>query len=154
MKKIISKLNNLNVRSNKFPQEIIDRDLYGLISRLDMLELAYNNLKSRPGSMTPGVTPETLDGISHEALDNIRKQLKDESFQFKPGRRVQIPKLAGGSRPLTVAPPRDKIVQESMRLVLNSIYEPLFNDNSHGFRPKRGCHTALKHINQKFQAST
>lgn len=154
MKKIIQKLNDLNVRSKEFPQEIIDRNLYGLISRLDMLQLAYDNLKSRPGSMTPGVTPETLDGISLEALSVISKQLKDESFVFKPGRRVQIPKPSGGTRPQTVAPPRDKIIQEALRLVLNSIYEPLFSPNSHGFRPKRGCHTALKHINQKFQAST
>ena len=158
MKTIIQKLNDLNIRSGNFPNEKIDRELYSLITRLDMLQLAYNNLRSKPGSMTPGVvpTPETLDGMSLEVLEDIRIQLKDESFQFKPGKRVQIPKPPAGwnTRPLTIAPPRDKIIQEALRLVLNAIYEPLFSNNSHGFRPKRGCHSALKHINQKFQAST
>ena len=112
MKNIIHKLNDLNKRSESHPLNRVDRDLYGLLCRLDTLQLAYDNLKSKPGSMTPGLNPETLDGISIEALEELRKRLKDESFQFRPGRRVQIPKASGGTRPLTVAPPRDKIVQE------------------------------------------
>lgn len=105
---------------------------------------AYENIKSKPGNMTPGVTPETLDGLSEEMVQGISGSLRDESFKFSPSRRVQIPKASGGTRPLSVAPPRDKIVQEALRLILEAIFEPLFKDNSHGFRPKRGCHTAMK----------
>lgn len=131
----------------------MDRKLYKLLCSKEILRLAYENLKSAPGSMTPGVSPETLDGISDEALEEISKKLKDESFQFRTARRVQIPKANGKTRPITIAPPRDKIVQEGIRLILNSVYEPLFLDESHGFRPERGCHSALRHINQKFQSA-
>lgn len=113
--------------------------------------MAYNNLKSNPGNMTPGIVPTTLDGFSSEVIQSIITSLRDETFQFKPGRRVLIPKASGeGKRPLTVAPPRDKIVQEVMRMILETIYEPSFSPNSHGFRANRSCHTALKQIYTKF----
>jgi retron-type reverse transcriptase len=101
--------------------------------------------------MTPGVNPETLDGMSREVLDEIVRKLKNQSFQFQPARRIEIPKPSGGTRPLTIAPPRDKVVQEAIRMILEAIYEPTFSDYSHGFRPKRSCHTALKHVRQQFQ---
>jgi retron-type reverse transcriptase len=116
-----------------------------------MLIYAYENIKSKPGNMTPGVTPETLDGISKSRIESLSQSLKDESFTFSPSRRVQIPKASGGFRPLSVAPPMDKIVQEAMKLVLESIYEPLFKDCSHGFRPNKGCHTALQQASRKLQ---
>lgn len=114
----------------------------------ELLYLAYNNIKSKPGNMTPGIVPvpvpvpTTLDGISLEEIMKIKESLKDESFQFKPGRRIQIPVPKGGTRPLTIAPPRDKIVQEAMRMVLEAIYNPLFSNNSHGFRTNHSCHSA------------
>jgi group II intron reverse transcriptase/maturase len=95
-----------------------------------------------------------LDGMAKDTLTQIARSLEDESFQFKPGRRIWIDKASGGTRPLTIAPPRDKIVQEAMRLILNAIFEPLFKDNSHGFRPNRSCHTALKQMVQIFQPIT
>lgn len=116
-----------------------------------MLIYAYENIKSKPGNMTPGATPETLDGISKEKLDNISKLLRNEKFTFSPSRRIEIPKASGGTRPLSIASPMDKIVQEAMRLVLEAIYEPLFADCSHGFRPNKSCHTALKKVSQQFQ---
>jgi retron-type reverse transcriptase len=100
--------------------------------------------------MTPGVIPETLDGVSYELLENISALLKNESFKFQPGRRIMIPKPNGGERPLTIGSPRDKIVQEAMRMILEAIYEPLFKDCSHGFRPNRSCHTALKDVRRQF----
>lgn len=101
--------------------------------------------------MTPGVTPETLDGISKEKIELLSQSLKNESFKFSPSIRVQIPKASGGTRPLSVASPMDKIVQEAMRLILESIYEPLFKDCSHGFRPNKGCHTALQQASRELQ---
>jgi retron-type reverse transcriptase len=81
--------------------------------------------------------------------------MKDGSFQFKPGKRTMIPKADGiSTRPLTIAPPRDKIVQEVMRMILETIFEPTFLDNSHGFRPNRGCHTALRKIKTQFGAAS
>jgi len=81
--------------------------------------------------------------------------MKDESFQFAAGRRIQIPKPGNNSsRPLTIAPPRDKIVQEVMRMILEVIFEPLFLNNSHGFRPNRSCHTALRDVKTHFGCAT
>lgn len=146
-----SKLNELANRSRSNPTQIIDRELFRLTTSIDTLIYSYENIKSKPGNMTPGITPETLDGISMETFVKLSRSLRDESFSFTPSRRVQIPKASGGTRPLSVASPLDKIVQEAMRLVLEAIFEPLFNDSSHGFRPNRGCHTALKRVSQNFQ---
>lgn len=148
---ITNKLRDLYFRSKNNPNEVIDRDLYKILCRIDILEMAYDRLKSRPGQMTPGVNPETLDGLSHMALETIVEKLKSEAFEFQAGRRVQIPKGSGGTRPLTVTSPRDKLVQEAMRTILEAVYEPTFSDYSHGFRPQRSCHSALKTVKQQFQ---
>jgi len=150
-KDVISKFDNLVDRCRLHPNLVIDRSIYSLICDPRLLELAYNNIKSKPGNMTPGVIPETLDGISSEYLVELSKSLKNESFKFKPGRKVHIEKSTGGTRILTIAPPRDKIVQESIRMILSAIYEPVFLNTSHGFRPKRSCHTALKYVYLKFK---
>lgn len=120
-----------------------------------MYEVAYHKLKSNPGNMTPGIIPETLDGMSRDWIEETIDQMRDGSFQFKPGRRIQIPKPGSSkTRPLTIAPPRDKIVQEVMRMIIEVIFEPIFSDNSHGFRPNRGCHTALRQVKTQFGATT
>ncbi|KAI9725890.1 MAG: hypothetical protein M1834_009467 [Cirrosporium novae-zelandiae] len=125
-------------------------DIYTLMYNMEMYEIAYQKLKSNPGNMTPGIDQITLDGISKEVFQGIIDSMKDETFRFKPGRRVNIPKANGKTRPLTVAPPRDKIVQEVMRMILEAIFEPTFSENSHGFRPNRSCHTALKQVKTQF----
>ena len=70
--------------------------------------------------MTQGINPTTLDGISSETIVNIIKAIKNDSFKFNPGRRVNIPKNSGGTRPLTVTSPLDKLVQEVMRMIFRS----------------------------------
>nr|AVR57750.1 hypothetical protein C0989_000010 [Termitomyces sp. T132] len=153
-KTVTDKINDLSIRSQANPSLPIDRNLYKMICDPELLYLAYNNIKSKPGNMTPGIVPTTLDGISLEEIMKIKESLKDESFQFKPGRRIQIPKPKGGTRPLTIAPPRDKIVQEAMRMVLEAIYNPLFSNNSHGFRTNHSCHSAWKQIFTTFKATS
>ena len=125
-------------------------EIYPFMSNMKMYEIAYQKLKSNPGNMTPGINETTLDGISKEVFQGIIDSMKDETFRFKPGRRVNIPKANGKTRPITIAPPRDKIVQEVMRMILEAIFEPTFSANSHGFRPHRSCHTALKQVKTHF----
>ena len=147
-------MNKLAEKSESNPNQIIDRNLYKIVSNTETLIYAYDNIKSKPGKMTPAVSPETLDGISKEKLEKITTALKTEKFEFAPTRRIQIAKNSGGIKikipPLSIASPMDKIVQEAMRLVLEAIYDPLFADNSHGFRPKRCCHSALKKVKEEF----
>jgi len=148
---VIKRLENLRKRSQNYPDKIIDRNLYrDFILDPRMYLAAYQKLKTKPGSMTPGITPTTLDGLSMDEILNIIHRLMDESFQFTPGRRIYISEPSGKVRPLTIGNPRDKLVQEVIRLVLEAIYEPLFLPCSHGFRPKYSCHTALREIFTKF----
>jgi group II intron reverse transcriptase/maturase len=149
---VMSKLSDLHNRSKSFPNQPIDRDLYKtFVLNKDMYLVAYNRLKSKPGMMTPGISPRTLDGMSSEVIDKLITQLSSESFSFSPGRRTQIDKASVGKRPLTIGDPQEKLVQEVIRLVLEAIYEPIFKKNSFGFRPKRGCHTALRYVFTKFK---
>lgn len=137
------------------PSGVKISDVYPLMLSERMFEIAYHKLRSKPGNMTPGINPSTLDGVSSEVFRKIIASLKNESFQFSPGRRVDIPKASGvGTRPLTIAPPRDKIVQEVMRMILDAIFEPTFLDSSHGFRPGKGCHSALRQIKTLFVSSS
>lgn len=148
---VIKKLKDLQERSRLNPDSVIDRDLYKILSMRETLEMAYQSLKSKPLPQTPGVNPSRLDGMSSIVIDTIVEKLKSETFQFQPGRRVQIQASASGTRPLTIASPRDKLVQEAMRMVLEAVYEPTFADYSHGFRPARSCHSALKMVKHQFQ---
>jgi retron-type reverse transcriptase len=142
---MIDKLNDLHAYSVKNPGKKIDRQLYKMINK-DLLLLAYINLKYKPGNLTRSINPETFCGISDDFLNELAESIKEGTFRFKPSRQVKITKASGGTRPLRIAPPKDKIVQEAIRLILNAIFESRFLDSSHGFRPGRSCHTALKKI--------
>ena len=88
------------------------------------------------------------------SLDEIRRIMDDirhERFRFRPSRRTQIPKKTKGTRPLGMPDFPEKLVQEVMRMILEAYYEPRFSNHSHGFRPGRGCHTALTQIKQNIQ---
>lgn len=120
-----------------------------IISHPNTLLMAYNRMKSKPGNITPGGGPEgeTLDGIDANWFEATSRAIKAGSYKFTRARRVMIPKPSKeGFRPLTVVSPRDFLVQEAVRLVLELVYEPTFSDYSHGFRPNKGPHTALKEI--------
>lgn len=119
---------------------------YDLLCQIKVLQSAYMKIKSQPGNMTPGSDKETLDGISEEWFENTSQNLVKEQFSFRPTRRVYIPKANGKMRPLGVASPRDKIVQEAFRAILEEVLEKKFSPRSHGFRPTRGCHSALAEI--------
>ena len=111
-----------------------------------MLRLAYESIKSKPGNMTKGSIPETLDGISLVWFKETSDALRSCLYSFKPSRRSYIPKANGNLRPLGISPPREKIIQQSLRMVMEAVLEPKFLPTSHGFRPKRGCHSALRTI--------
>jgi group II intron reverse transcriptase/maturase len=129
-------------------------ELYRQLFNPRLYLLAYGRLYSNHGAMTPGVTGETVDGMSLGKIGRIIDALRHERFRWSPARRVYIPKKNGKRRPLGLPPWTDKLVAEVVRLLLEAYYEPTFRDASHGFRPGRGCHTALRKIADTWQGTT
>jgi len=129
----------------------VNKNIIHIISDMSVLVLAYELIKSNPGNMTPGVNNSTLDGLDIAWLQKVSTELKQGKFFFSAGRKKYIPKPGSTEkRPLGIASPREKIVQKAILLVLESIFEPSFLWNSHGFRPNRGNHTALKMVKRDF----
>ena len=122
--------------------------LYRQMFNKDLYLLAYGNIYSNQGAMTPGASEETADGMSEEKIDQITGLMRHERYRFSPARRVYIPKKNGKLRPLGMPSWSDKLVGEVVRLLLEAYYEPRFSDRSHGFRKGRGCHTALREIHE------
>ncbi|MFJ2583011.1 reverse transcriptase domain-containing protein [Kitasatospora aureofaciens] len=119
--------------------------LYRQLFNRELFLLAYGRIYANKGAMTPGVTKETVDGMSLAKIDRIIGALRAESYRWSPARRVYIPKKIG-KRPLGMPPWSDKLVAEVVRLLLEAYYDVQFSDRSHGFRPRRGCHTALDEV--------
>lgn len=125
--------------------------LYRNLYNPEFYLLAYQNIAISQGSMTAGTDGRTLDGMSMERIENIIAKLKDHSYQPNPARRVYIAKKnSKKKRPLGIPSTDDKLIQEVIRMMLEAIYEPTFSNNSHGFRPNRSCHTALKEVTTIF----
>lgn len=116
---------------------------YKQLFDIEIYKAAYQLLRSKPGNMTPGADLETLDNVSLAWAEEVVQKMKERSFQFKPSVRVFIPKKDGLKRPLGIPSPKDKIIQQSIRMIFESVYEPFFLDTSHGFRPNRSTHTAI-----------
>src|SRR5215471_9081926 len=128
--------------------------LYRQMFNKDLYLLAYGNIYSNQGAMTPGVSEETADGMSEEKIEQITGLMRLEKYRFAPARRVYIPKKNGKLRPLGMPTWSDKLVGEVVRLLLEAFYEPQFSDSSHGFRKSRGCHTALREIGSTWTGTT
>ncbi|PEK81139.1 group II intron reverse transcriptase/maturase [Bacillus toyonensis] len=141
-------LNSLVQKSNtiNFKYERLYRNLYNK----EFFLLAYARLASKEGNMTKGIDDSTIDGMSMKKIEKLIELLKSEKYQPKPVRRVYIPKANGKMRPLGIPSFEDKLIQEIVRMILEAIYEGIFSNLSHGFRPKRSCHTALQQIKSTF----
>src|SRR5690242_15355707 len=120
--------------------------VYRLLFSRDLFLLAYGKIYRNTGAMTRGVTDETPDGMGLPKIDAIIEALRYERYQWLPARRTYISKKNGKKRPLGMPVWSDKLVQEVIRSLLAAYFEPQFSDHSHGFRPNRGCHTALREI--------
>ena len=121
-------------------------DFYRQLHNPALFLRAYGKVYRNHGAMTPGVTDETVDGMSRTKIRGIIEALRFERYRWTPVRRTYIPKKGGKLRPLGMPTWSDKLLQEVIRSLLDAYYEPQFSDHSHGFRPERGCHTALREI--------
>ena len=125
------------------PLEGIYRQLYNP----GLYLIAYGKIYRNDGAMTKGTTEETVDGMSEKKIAGIIALLREEKYRWSPVRRVYIEKKnSTKKRPLGIPTWSDKLLQEVIRLILEAYFEPQFNTHSHGFRPARGCATALREI--------
>ena len=125
--------------------------LFRYLLREDIYYAAYQKLYANKGASTKGIDGDTADGFGETYVQTLIAELKDGSYQAKPVRRHYIQKENGKMRPLGIPSFRDKLLQEAIRLILEAIYEPIFRNNSHGFRPLRSCHTCLKQVKNEFR---
>ena len=144
-------LNSLNEHSKDSSYKF--ERLYRILFNEELFYVAYQKIASNGGSTTKGSDGRNIDEMSLARIETLIASLKDESYQPHPSRRVHIPKKNGKTRPLGIPAFEDKLVQEVVRMILEAIYEGHFETTSHGFRPKRSCHTALLHIQKTFSGA-
>ena len=142
MKPTIEILERMKENSEKNKEEVFTR-LYRYLLRPDLYFIAYQKLYSNNGAATEGADRDTADGFSETKVEKLIASLADESYCPKPSRRIYLKKPNGKRRPLGIPSFSDKLVQEVLRMVLEAVYEPIFLETSHGFRPGKSCHTAL-----------
>jgi group II intron reverse transcriptase/maturase len=128
-------------------------DVYRMLYNPDLYLCAYARLYKNKGAMTKGTSNETVDGMSLAKIEKLIDDVRHERHRWTPVRRVYIPKKKGGQRPLGLPTWKDKLLQEVMRSILEAYYEPQMSEHSHGFRPGRGCHTALREIQSQWTGS-
>lgn len=141
LESLSSKACNSNYRYQRLYRNLYNPEFY---------LIAYQKIQAKQGNMTAGTDGKTVDGIGMKRINALIARLKDFSYQPAPARRTYIPKANGKKRPLGIPSFDDKLVQEVVRMILESIYEPTFLNTSHGFRPKRSCHTALQYVQKNF----
>ena len=128
-------------------------DLYRQLYNPSLYLRAYGRIYANDGAMTPGSTPETADAMSLAKIYQIIDDLRHERYRWTPVRRKQVKKKNGKLRPLGLPTWTDKLLQEVLRSLLEAYYEPQFSQASHGFRPQRGCHTALSQIEHTWKGT-
>lgn len=153
--KVLRRLNILKQKNTDPNWVNKDSELYSFLLKKETYILAYENIKSNKGSLTPGTDNKTLDGFSDKTIQRICDQMKTEQYTFSRAKRIYIPKASGKLRPLGIPTATDKILQEIIRIILEAIWDspkgPQFSEVSHGFRPGKGTHSALQLIDQKFK---
>lgn len=125
------------------------RRVYRELFNPELYEKAYAKIYANPGATTKGSEEDTLDGMSKERIEKIIEKVKKEQYRWRPVRRTYIPKGNGEKRPLGIPTGDDKLLQSAIRILLEEYYEPGFSPRSHGFRPQKGCHTALEQVMMK-----
>lgn len=138
-------------------------DLYSLLCNEILLIQASGNIKSNKGSMTPGISYETIDAMSLERIKDLSNNMKNHNFIFSSIRRKYIikPKLytevePPKYRPLGIPNFSDRIIQEAIRIILEAMYEPIFEkiDANYGFRTNKSCHHAIVKLKRFETGST
>jgi RNA-directed DNA polymerase len=123
--------------------------LLSLAHHIDVAALrrAYNRVRNNAAVGVDGVTKEKYGEDLEDNLLDLHQRLRSQKYRHQPIRRVLIDKEGGKKRPIGISALEDKLVQDSLRELLDAIYEQDFLDCSHGFRPGRSAHDALRSLN-------
>lgn len=143
----------LNIIQERGKRKLPLEDIYRQLYNPSLYLRAYAKLYPNKGAMTRGTTTETVDAMTMAKIYQIIDDLRQERYRWTPVRRVYIAKKNGKLRPLGLPSWSDKLLQEVIRQLLEAYYEEQFSDHSHGFRPQRGCHTALCTIKQTWNGT-
>lgn len=134
-----------------------NRNLLDVVANKDLLTVAFNKISKNKGAMTLGTKEQTADRFSMDDIESLSYAIKTKTFKWSPSRRIWIPK-PGKSKliPLNLNDFHNKIVQESIRMVLSAIYELFFkklNANS-GFRPNKSPHNSIEKLQKNLSGRT
>lgn len=140
-----TKLERISQLSRENPKMVFT-SLYHLINE-ELLRQCHEEMDGRKAVGIDGITKEEYGRNLDENLKKLVERLKDKSYRPLPARRVEIPKDNGKTRPLNIYCYEDKLVQDAFRRILEAVFEPMFYDEMNGFRPGKGCHTALRQLN-------
>lgn len=143
----------LNIHQDRGSRGLPLERVYKHLFNPEFFLQAYGKIYRNAGAMTKGTTAETVDGMELQKVHNLIDLLRQERYKWTPVRRVEIPKANGKTRPLGIPTWSDKLVQEVLRTLLEPYYEQRFSNASHGFRPNRGCHSALRDIQKTWKGT-
>ncbi|MHA2896509.1 reverse transcriptase domain-containing protein, partial [Bacillus cereus] len=139
-----------NLSSHATTEHYVFEKLYRNLYNPEFYYLAYQKMYAKEGNLTAGVNDKTIDGMNVNRIAELISQLKAQTYQPTPVKRVYIPKRNGNKRPLGIPSFEDKLIQEIVKNILEAIYEKHFSTSSHGFRPNKSCHTALMQCKNTF----
>src|SRR5260370_5892008 len=124
--------------------------LYDKVYREDILYHAYKLAKANYGG--PGVDGESFADIEDKGLEpwmnGLREELRNQTYQPQPVRRVMLQKPGGGERPLGIPTIRDRVAQTAAKLVLEPIWEAELEPNAYGYRPRRSAQDAIQKVDE------
>jgi group II intron reverse transcriptase/maturase len=134
------------------PNKRFDR-LHKIVRQESLLTEVWQRIQHNTGSNTPGVDKQVRTDITDQTIHDLAQELGEGYYKPQPVRRTYIPKRNSTKlRPLGIPAIRDRIVQGAVAQILEAIYEPIFRDSSHGFRPKRSTVHALRQMATAYKA--